>query len=70
MRPGAQNCSFYMASGLCKFGEGCKFNHPPEKVFLFVVVVVGVGGVVCLFARSIDPPQIFLLAEVGVWSVP
>ena len=35
VRPGASNCSFYMASGLCKFGEGCKFNHPPEKVLLF-----------------------------------
>ena len=32
IRPGEPDCSFYLKSGSCKFGEGCKFNHPPEKV--------------------------------------
>lgn len=31
VRPGQPDCSFFVNSGMCKFGEGCKFNHPPEK---------------------------------------
>ena len=30
--PGAENCSFFMKTGGCKFGETCKFNHPPEML--------------------------------------
>ncbi|VVB04733.1 unnamed protein product [Arabis nemorensis] len=28
VRPGAEDCSFYMRNGSCKFGSTCKFNHP------------------------------------------
>ncbi|CAE6075498.1 unnamed protein product [Arabidopsis arenosa] len=28
VRPGAEDCSFYMRTGSCKFGSSCKFNHP------------------------------------------
>ena len=31
IRPGQPDCSFFVSSGLCKFGEKCKYNHPPEK---------------------------------------
>jgi hypothetical protein len=31
VRPGMPDCSFFVSSGLCKFGEKCKYNHPPEK---------------------------------------
>ncbi|CAI9753999.1 unnamed protein product [Fraxinus pennsylvanica] len=27
----AKGCSFYMKTGSCKFGSGCKFNHPPRR---------------------------------------
>jgi len=36
IRPGEPDCSFYVKTGSCKFGETCKFNHPPE--------MLGVGG--------------------------
>jgi hypothetical protein len=29
-RPGQPDCSFFMRTGACKFGEKCKFNHPPS----------------------------------------
>lgn len=33
VRPGAEDCSFYMRTGSCKFGSSCKFNHPlPVKI--------------------------------------
>ncbi|KAF8100091.1 hypothetical protein N665_0231s0030 [Sinapis alba] len=28
VRPGAEDCAFYMRTGTCKFGSTCKFNHP------------------------------------------
>ncbi|KAG6525920.1 zinc finger CCCH domain-containing protein 63-like isoform X1 [Zingiber officinale] len=28
-RPGEPDCSFYTRTGLCNYGNKCKFNHPP-----------------------------------------
>jgi hypothetical protein len=30
--PGEPDCQFFVKTGNCRFGESCKFNHPPEKV--------------------------------------
>ena len=31
VRPEAEDCSFYLKTGTCKFGSNCKFNHPVRK---------------------------------------
>ncbi|KAK4782050.1 hypothetical protein SAY86_016152 [Trapa natans] len=31
VRPEAEECSFYMKKGTCKFGSNCKFNHPIRR---------------------------------------
>ncbi|CAH8280652.1 unnamed protein product [Arabidopsis lyrata] len=31
VRPDAEDCSFYMRTGSCKYGSSCKFNHPLRK---------------------------------------
>ncbi|XP_050223430.1 zinc finger CCCH domain-containing protein 43 [Mercurialis annua] len=31
VRPEAEDCSFYMKTGSCKFGSNCKFNHPAKR---------------------------------------
>ncbi|XP_058763346.1 zinc finger CCCH domain-containing protein 67-like [Vicia villosa] len=31
LRPEAEDCSFYMKTGSCKFGTNCKFNHPIRR---------------------------------------
>ncbi|WOG89190.1 hypothetical protein DCAR_0208426 [Daucus carota subsp. sativus] len=31
LRPDAEDCSFYMKTGACKFGSNCKFNHPLRR---------------------------------------
>lgn len=31
VRPEAEDCSFYLRTGMCKFGMNCKFNHPPDR---------------------------------------
>ncbi|MCO5594924.1 hypothetical protein L7F22_048959 [Adiantum nelumboides] len=30
-RPGQQECSYYMKTGVCKFGWQCKFHHPKDR---------------------------------------
>ncbi|KAH0688236.1 hypothetical protein KY284_018789 [Solanum tuberosum] len=31
VRPDAQDCPYYMKTGMCKFGSNCKFNHPSRR---------------------------------------
>ncbi|GFZ18995.1 zinc finger C-x8-C-x5-C-x3-H type family protein [Actinidia rufa] len=31
VRSDAEDCSYYMRTGTCKFGLNCKFNHPPRR---------------------------------------
>ncbi|XP_052182109.1 zinc finger CCCH domain-containing protein 67-like isoform X2 [Diospyros lotus] len=31
LRPDADDCSYYMRHGTCKFGSNCKFNHPDRR---------------------------------------
>ncbi|XP_039057056.1 zinc finger CCCH domain-containing protein 67-like isoform X2 [Hibiscus syriacus] len=31
VRPDAEDCAYYMKTGLCKFGSNCKFNHPFQR---------------------------------------
>ncbi|KAM3381233.1 zinc finger CCCH domain-containing protein 67-like [Capsicum galapagoense] len=33
LRPDAQDCPYYMKTGMCKFGSNCKFNHPSRGKF-------------------------------------
>ena len=38
-RPGQTLCEFYVRTGFCKFGQGCKFDHPVQ----FAVCLNGLG---------------------------
>ncbi|CAF1707482.1 hypothetical protein HID58_055041 [Brassica napus] len=31
VRPDAEDCSFYIRTGSCKYGSSCKFNHPVRR---------------------------------------
>lgn len=31
VRPEAEDCSYYLKTGTCKFGSNCKFNHPLRR---------------------------------------
>jgi hypothetical protein len=30
-RVGEPDCSYYMRTGMCRFGMTCKFNHPADR---------------------------------------
>ena len=34
IRPNAEECLFYIHTGWCGYGSGCRYNHPPEKMAL------------------------------------
>lgn len=31
VRPDAEDCSYYLRTGTCKYGSNCKFNHPVRR---------------------------------------
>lgn len=44
VRSGVEDCSFYLRTGMCKFGMNCKFNHPPDRKTLGAKVKKGKEG--------------------------
>lgn len=30
-RPGEPNCVYYIRTGQCGYGLSCRFNHPPDR---------------------------------------
>lgn len=42
VRPGERVCAFYMRRGTCGFGDGCRYDHPPEYVDRNTGAFVGV----------------------------
>ncbi|KAG5532806.1 hypothetical protein RHGRI_027182 [Rhododendron griersonianum] len=41
VREGEPECSYYIRTGLCRFGVTCRFNHPPNRKL--VKAVLGLG---------------------------
>ncbi|VAH83550.1 unnamed protein product [Triticum turgidum subsp. durum] len=31
VRPGEPDCTYYLRTGLCRFGMSCRFNHPQDR---------------------------------------
>nr|CAD1824035.1 unnamed protein product [Ananas comosus var. bracteatus] len=42
-REGATACSFYMKTGMCKFGSNCRFDHPPPGEAVAMAAMQGSG---------------------------
>ena len=32
VRPHEPDCAFYLRTGYCRYGSGCRFNHPVKKM--------------------------------------
>lgn len=41
-RPGEPDCSYYIRTGLCRFGSTCRFNHPRDRELVWYVFCVPV----------------------------
>lgn len=63
VRPNEPVCQYYMKHGTCKFGQACKFHHPPQSSV--TAALVGGGTVVMNVGRKSDVPQIVVNSLSG-----
>lgn len=63
IRPSEPMCQYYMKHGTCKFGQACKFHHPPQSSV--TAALVGGGTVVMNVGRKTDVPQIVVNSLAG-----
>jgi len=63
VRPNEPVCQYYMKHGTCKFGQACKFHHPPQSTV--TAALVGGGAVVMNMGRKSDAPQIVMNSMSG-----
>ena len=58
IRPNEPPCQYYLKHGTCKFGQACKFHHPPQSTHR---VINGAGTVVMMnVGRQHDAPHLIL----------
>jgi hypothetical protein len=65
VRPNEPVCQYYMKHGSCKFGQACKFHHPPQSS---VAAASLVGSNAIFIPRANEGgalPQHILLNQVG-----
>lgn len=66
VRPNEPVCNYYMKHGTCKFGQACKFHHPPQPTLHSLIngdtqVVMNVSNV----GRETNAATQLLLSPVG-----
>ncbi|XP_073222955.1 zinc finger CCCH domain-containing protein ZFN-like isoform X2 [Cicer arietinum] len=59
-RPGEPDCSYYIRTGLCRFGATCRFNHPPNAN-LAIVTARMIGE----FPERIGQPECQFYLKTG-----
>jgi len=72
VRPNEPACQYYMKHGTCKFGQTCKFNHPPQSQ-LAGSTLNGNSGLAGPGGRKNDSPQMLWNTaggDSGVQSLP
>ncbi|KAB1202405.1 Zinc finger CCCH domain-containing protein ZFN-like [Morella rubra] len=53
-RPGEPDCSYYIRTGLCRFGVTCRFNHPPNRKLYYLKTGTCKFGATCKFHHPRD----------------
>jgi len=65
IRPNEPVCQYFMKHGTCKFGQACKFHHPPPNSVQVIsggqLQMMNIGGPI----RKADPSPQLLLNPVG-----
>ena len=68
VRPNEPVCQYYMKHGTCKFGQACKFHHPPQSSV--TAALVGGGTVFMNVGRKNDVPQFVLPGDGSNTGTP
>ena len=64
IRPGQEECQFYVKNGHCKFGPSCKYHHPPEFCGTGAGGAALTGGLVYGFSQTHEATGICLCTSV------
>ncbi|XP_057427457.1 zinc finger CCCH domain-containing protein ZFN-like isoform X2 [Lotus japonicus] len=59
-RPGEPDCSYYIRTGLCRFGATCRFNHPPNRK-----LVIATARMMGEFPERIGQPECQYYLKTG-----
>ncbi|KFK25871.1 hypothetical protein AALP_AA8G173100 [Arabis alpina] len=59
-RPGEPDCSYYIRTGLCRFGSTCRFNHPRDRKL--VIATARIRGE---YPERIDQPDCQFYLKTG-----
>ncbi|KAF3552588.1 hypothetical protein DY000_02003542, partial [Brassica cretica] len=57
-RPGEPDCSYYIRTGLCRFGSTCRFNHPRDRELVLHIFIVFLCYSHCKDMRGEYPERI------------
>ncbi|KAL9257600.1 Zinc finger CCCH domain-containing protein [Drosera capensis] len=53
-REGEPDCSYYVRTGVCRFGSTCRFNHPPNRKLYYLKTGTCKFGATCKFHHPKD----------------
>ncbi|KAG6511971.1 hypothetical protein ZIOFF_030060 [Zingiber officinale] len=56
-RPGEPDCTYYLRTGLCRYGMTCRYNHPHNRQMLLAVAI---------FAHSLYPINLQAIATASI----
>ncbi|XP_022729441.1 zinc finger CCCH domain-containing protein 43-like isoform X2 [Durio zibethinus] len=71
VRPEAEDCAYYMKTGLCKFGPNCKFNHPIRRKNQYYLRTGGCKfGKACRYNHSRAKSLVVPILELNFLGLP
>ncbi|CAK7340130.1 unnamed protein product [Dovyalis caffra] len=56
-RPGEPDCSYYIRTGLCRFGATCRFNHPPNRKLIYPILAIAAARMKGEFPERLGQPE-------------
>ena len=79
VRPEAEDCPFYLKTGMCKFGTHCKFNHPVKRkiqvyiyytiqLYAYIYIHVYVSMIVFICLNCCFSKRVRWICVVDVWN--
>ncbi|XP_059298607.1 zinc finger CCCH domain-containing protein ZFN-like isoform X3 [Lycium ferocissimum] len=70
VREGEPDCSYYIRTGLCRFGLTCRFNHPPNRKLYYLKTGACKFGATCKFHHPRDKAGIAGRVTLNVLGYP
>nr|KYP74552.1 hypothetical protein KK1_007237 [Cajanus cajan] len=69
-RPGEPDCSYYIRTGVCRFGATCRFNHPPNRKLYYLKTGTCKFGATCKFHHPKDQAGIAGIVALNILGYP